>query len=199
MSLPVRTLVLISGFARAGKDTIGDGIISGCFFSKAVKINFADSLKDSCNNFLQSLNLGGSKSPEVNFLQDKFKCKNREFLVQCGRFARSIDVDVFAYAMLDECYICSQTDKNSDLTFVCTDWRYKNEYDVCKKFCKENGWSLVTVYVQTQNVVASNDEEARSVGQLIRELSFDHIRNFKQDQKGLLGSEGFDIAKSRQL
>ena len=88
-----QTIVLLSGYARSGKDTFAEGMIR---YSQDIKrIAFADALKDAANDF--SINLGLS----VNFHDDTVKATHRETLVALGRFARSIHKDVFVYNLTE--------------------------------------------------------------------------------------------------
>lgn len=197
-SIPSRTIVLISGFARAGKDTLAGGAVKGSA-GLAVHINLADALKKVCNNFLHELNIGGDYKTEKNFMNEPFKCQNRNFLVDCGKFARSLDEDVFANAFLDECDICSSCHPRQNLVFVCSDWRYLNEFQVVNRFCQVAGWKLVTVYIETEGTVAPNEEEAKSIGQLKREVAFDHVRIFDPNSREKIEREGFYIAQHNRL
>ena len=52
------TLVLIAGFARAGKDTLANGLLEWST-RPAEHINFADALKEAGNHFLDYLQLDG--------------------------------------------------------------------------------------------------------------------------------------------
>ena len=71
------TLVLVSGFARAGKDTLASGLLEWSTRS-AEHINFADALKEACNQYLDYLQLDG------DFFREDFKVEHRKFLVDAG-------------------------------------------------------------------------------------------------------------------
>ena len=83
------TLVLIAGFSRAGKDTLANGLMEWSE-RRAAKVNFADPLKEFANAMLSYLHLEG------DFFNEEFKVKHRDFLVSTGKFARSLNQDVFA-------------------------------------------------------------------------------------------------------
>ena len=83
------TLVMIAGFSRAGKDTLANGLMEWSE-RRAYKVNFADPLKECANAMLSYLHLEG------DFFNEEFKIKHRDFLVSTGKFARSLNQDVFA-------------------------------------------------------------------------------------------------------
>ena len=94
MSAP--TLVLIAGYARAGKDTLASGILEWSQ-RPAEHINFADALKEAANHYMDYLGLDG------DFFKEDFKVDNRDFLVHAGKFARRMDRDVFARHFANWC------------------------------------------------------------------------------------------------
>lgn len=114
------TLVLISGFARAGKDTLASGLLEWST-RPAEHINFADALKEAANHYMDYLGLEG------DFFREDFKVDNRDFLVHAGKFARRMDRDVFARHFANWCPVMKHVDQPSPETVVCSDWRYINE------------------------------------------------------------------------
>ncbi len=123
MSAP--TLVLISGFARAGKTTLASGLLEWST-RPAENINFADALKEAANHYMDYLGLEG------DFFREDFKVDNRDFLVHAGKFARRMDRDVFARHFANWCPVMKHHDQVSPETVVCSDWRYINELRVCQ-------------------------------------------------------------------
>jgi hypothetical protein len=189
---PKRTLVLICGYARAGKDTLGDGILewSEC---NAEKINFADSLKDSANVFLDCLELQG------DFHDDRFKDTNRRFLVACGTFARALKPSVFADIMAQTVAQGYDDDGMPLDTVICTDWRYLNELLVCQKVLIPLGWRIRTVYISTAGISAANSEEANSICEIRDIVRFDQEYHFDSDQRQKIMHEGRMLAKQWSL
>jgi hypothetical protein len=189
---PKRTLVLICGYARAGKDTLGDGILEWSE-KNAEKINFADSLKDSANVFLDCLDLQG------DFHDDRFKDTNRRFLVACGTFARDLKPSVFAEIMAQTVAQGYDDDGMPLDTVVCTDWRYLNELIVCQKLLIPLGWKVRTVYISTSGISAANPEEANSICEIRDIVRFDQEYHFDTEQRQLIMHEGRMLAKQWSL
>lgn len=190
MSAP--TLVLISGYARAGKDTLATGILEWAR-RPARKQNFADYLKDAGNDFLMSLNLEG------NFHNEDFKVKHRDFLVAAGRVARSINIDIFAENLAHFCPIRMSPDDLAPETVVCSDWRYVNELEVCQEILHDLGWKVRTIYVSTAGVGPANAEELNSILAIREKYAFDLELTFSPDSRNAIMQEGRYIARSWRL
>jgi hypothetical protein len=186
------TLVLISGFARAGKDTLASGLLEWST-RPAEHINFADALKEAGNHFMDYLGLDG------NFMAEDFKCENRDALVAMGRFARRLDKDVFARHFANWVPVMKHHDSVSPETVVCSDWRYINELRVCQDILWEKGWKVRTVYVSTAGVGPANDEELDSIAEIRASHSFDQEYIFKPNARQQIMSEGRILAKSWRL
>jgi len=186
------TLVLISGFARAGKDTLASGLLEWST-RPAEHINFADALKEAGNHFMDYLGLEG------NFMAEDFKCENRDALVAMGRFARRLDKDVFARHFANWVPVMKHHDSVSPETVVCSDWRYINELRVCQDILWEKGWKVRTVYVSTAGIGPANDEELDSIAEIRASHSFDQEYIFKPNARQQIMSEGRILAKSWRL
>ncbi len=186
------TLVLISGFARAGKDSLASGLLEWST-RPAEHINFADALKEAGNHFMDYLGLEG------NFMTEDFKCENRDALVAMGRFARRLDKDVFARHFANWCPIMKHHDQVAPETVVCSDWRYINELRVCQDILWEKGWKVRTVYVSTAGVGPANDEELDSIAEIRANHLFDQEYIFKPNARQQIMSEGRILAKSWRL
>ena len=186
------TLVLIAGFARAGKDTLASGILEWST-RPSRKQNFADYLKDASNDFLMSLNLPG------DFHQEAFKIQHRDFLVAAGRLARSIDVDIFAKNLANFCPIQMTPDQLAPETVVCSDWRYSNELEVCQDVLLDLGWKVRTIYVSTAGIGPANPEELDSIAEIRERHSFDLELTFAPNSRNTIMQEGRYIAKTWRL
>lgn len=186
------TLVLVSGFARAGKDTLASGLLEWSTRT-AEHINFADALKEAANHYLDYLQLDG------DFFREDFKVEHRKFLVDAGKFARSLDQDVFARHFANWVPIMKHPDTVAPETVVCSDWRYINELRVCQDILWEKGWRVRTVYVATAGVGPANDEELDSIAQIRAEHSFDQEFIFKPNSRNTIMEEGRRLAKSWRL
>ena len=186
------TLVLIAGFARAGKDTLASGILEWST-RPSRKQNFADYLKDAGNDLLMSLNLPG------DFHNEQFKCQHRDFLVAAGRLARSIDVDIFAKNLANFCPIQMTPDQLAPETVVCSDWRYSNELEVCQDVLLDLGWKVRTIYVSTAGIGPANPEELDSIAEIRERHSFDLELTFAPNSRNTIMQEGRYIAKTWRL
>lgn len=187
------TLVLICGFARAGKDTLASGLLE---WSRrpSKKTNFADHLKDAANDYLMSLNLPG------DFHNEAFKVQHRDTLVALGKFARSIDEDVFARSLAQWAPLMAGPDEQvAPETVVCSDWRYINELHVCQDHLWELGWKVRTVYVATAGIGPANDEEADSIIAVRAGHSFDQEYIFRPNSRNDIMQEGRNLARAWRL
>lgn len=190
-------VILITGYARAGKDTLAEGIQLGAT-KRVVRLNFADMLKQACDCYLQVLDLGGSGSSRT-FRNEAFKVKHRDFLVAAGSFARSIDRDVFALAFARQCRREADMHPDEDLAVVCSDWRYMNELGIIKYILGDHGWNVVTVQIFTTDVHAANEEEGKSIGEIIRNTPIHVSFGFKPESKQAIISEGKSLARQLGL
>jgi hypothetical protein len=190
--IPQRTLVLISGYARAGKDTLGDGILEWSE-KNSCKINFAESLKDSANVWLDCLGLKG------DFHDEQFKTANRDILVTLGEFARSIDAGVFARELADQVVHSYDDDGIPHETVICTDWRYLNELTTCQQFLIPMGWKIKTVYVETTGQKAANATELNSISEIRGLINFDQEYYFAENCRNKILAEGRMLAKQWML
>jgi tRNA uridine 5-carbamoylmethylation protein Kti12 len=180
-----QTIVLLSGYARSGKDTFAEGMIR---YSQDIKrIAFADALKDAANDF--SINLGLS----VNFHDDTVKATHRETLVALGRFARSIHKDVFVYNLTE-----AATRERGHV--VVTDTRYINEVVVTKQLMNEvRGWRVIHLHIETEGVGPANDEEAASIREMLEGCIPTQTYVFKPNTAVTLREVGKSVAKHLEL
>ena len=187
------TLVLISGYARAGKDTLANGILEWSNRPSA-RINFADALKEAGNHYLDYLQLDG------NFFNEDFKCEHRDFLVAAGRLARRLDQDIFAKHLANFVPCIPSADVEvANETVVCSDWRYVNEYRVCQDILQPLGWKVRTIYVQTAGVGPANTEEEDSIEAIRHGHSFDQEYIFRPNDRNTIMQEGRVLARSWRL
>lgn len=185
------TLVLIAGFSRAGKDTLANGLMEWSE-KRAAKVNFADPLKECANAMLSYLHLDG------DFFNEEFKVKHRDFLVSTGKFARSLNEDVFAEHLARYLPFVS-ADGLPHETVICSDWRYLNEYKVVSRIMDEYNWNLRTVHISTAGVLPANDEEAWSLLDLRAEVEFDVELCFKPNSRNDIMAEGRRMARAWKL
>ena len=190
------TLILITGYARSGKDTLAEGIMAGISPKTgwALKLNFADALKQSANDYLKSLDLD---EDGVDFFSEPFKVKHRAFLVAAGSFARSINRDVFAARFVDKCL--SFAGSHGPGVVVASDWRYMNELRVSQDALIRAGWDVVTVEINTSGIGPANEEEGLSIGEIRREHSPSLSLMFAPDRAQLIKAEGRNLARQLGL
>ena len=192
--IPSRTVVLISGYARAGKDTLGQGLLEWSV-KNSDKVNFADELKDSANLWIDSVGLTGVG----NFFHDEFKSEHRDVLVSLGSFARKFDQDVWAKMLCENIQNCVDDDGIPFETVICTDWRYLNELTCVQRNLIPAGWKVKTVYVETKGIGPANEEEERSIGFMRKFVKFDQEYYFESNSRNHILSEGRALAKYWRL
>jgi len=202
MDTPVslrKTLVLITGFARSGKTTLAEGIVAGAK-SQVSHFNFADALKQSCDAWMASLDIGEADS-ENSFYNEEFKLRHRGFLVTAGEFARTLDPDVFARSVIRHCDMRASycADENIDCVVVCSDWRYLNEFYAPFLELSLDGWQIVTIHIETVGVIPANEVEGTTIGQIIRDIPISYSFIFSPDSAQIIRDEGKHIARQLSI
>jgi adenosyl cobinamide kinase/adenosyl cobinamide phosphate guanylyltransferase len=180
-----QTIVLLSGYARSGKDTFAEGMTR---YSVDVKrMAYADALKDAANEFSRNLGLS------VNFHEETFKAQNRDTLVALGRFARSIHRDVFVFNLTE----AANRERGH---VVVTDCRYLNETIVTKQIMGEvRGWRVIHLHIETEGVGPANEEEATSIREMLEGIIPDQTYVFKPNTAVTIREVGASVAKHLQL
>lgn len=171
---PSKHLVLVCGFARAGKDTFAKGIIAGA--KDAKRVAFADALKYALMQATHALGI------HVDYFNDDDKLQDRDALVEFGRAMRRRDKNIFARTVVD-----SLMALKDGQTLVVSDWRYLNEYEVAKQACDKWAITLHTVRIVRHGWKAANDEEAMSLQEIMEAVPFDEtIYATSGDEEGVL-------------
>jgi adenosyl cobinamide kinase/adenosyl cobinamide phosphate guanylyltransferase len=180
-----QTIVLLSGYARSGKDTFAEGMTR---YSVDIKrIAYADALKDAANEYARNLGLS------VNFHEETFKAQHRDTLVAMGRFARSIHRDVFVFNLTE----AANRERGH---VVVTDCRYLNETIVTKQIMGEvRGWRVIHLHIETEGVGPANDEEASSIREMLEGVIPDQTYVFKPNTAVTIREVGASVAKHLQL
>ena len=181
-------VVLVSGYARAGKNTFADGMVrkSRKFDGRLVETSFAAELKSAANAYLDEIGLLTASS---DFFEESFKNKYRAALVELGRMSRDIDKDIFAKKVADRVLDMSDL-YDRDTPFVVTDWRYLNEYRVLRDILEPRGFRVVTVRIDTAGILPSNDEELHSLAEIRRNMAPDREFVFAPNQRDAILAEG---------
>jgi hypothetical protein len=180
-----QTIVLLSGYARSGKDTFAEGMTR---YSVDIKrIAYADALKDAANEYARNLGLS------VNFHEETFKAQHRDTLVAMGRFARSIHRDVFVFNLTE----AANRERGH---VVVTDCRYLNETIVTKQIMGEvRGWRVIHLHIETEGVGPANEEEAASIREMLEGTIPDQTYVFKPNSAVTIREVGASVAKHLQL
>lgn len=155
---------LLTGFARAGKDTLADRIAA---ITGAAKVAFADDLKAAGNRFFTSLGI-----ESVDLKNESDKARFRDLLVACGKAARSVDADIFARHAAER----ARYNILAGRCAVIPDWRYLNELRVMHKVVHPA--KVVTVYIERAGGQPANEDEARTIGEIVSTHAVDVARCF---------------------
>ena len=193
----MKTVILISGFARAGKDTLASGILASVAPSRsAFGVSFAYPLKAAANAYLKAVGLfdansdGSVYNPDSpDFFDDAFKTRNREVLVALGHMSRAIKADVFVEALARHI----EEAPNASVIVV-PDWRYLNELTVLRNRLAPKGWRVVTVRIDTVGIGPSNDEELKSIAEIRRKVATDFEFTFVPNSAADIKSTGKQLA-----
>lgn len=183
---PSKHLVLVCGFARAGKDTFAKGIVASA--KDAKRLAYADNLKYALMQATHALGL------HVNYFDDAEKLQDRDLLVEFGRAMRRRDLNIFARSVVDNL----MTLKDGQ-TLVVSDWRYANEYEVAKQACDKWAVNLHAVQIVRHGWNAANEEEAVNMQEVIDSVPMDEtIYATSGDEEAVL-MHGIRIAKLWKL
>lgn len=183
---PSKHLVLVCGFARAGKDTFAKGIIAGA--KDAKRMAYADALKYALEVAAHNVGL------HVDYFDDAEKSVDRDLLVEFGRAMRRRDKNIFARTVVDNL----MTLKDGQ-TLVVSDWRYLNEYEVAKQACDKWAVNLHAVQIVRHGWNAANEEEAVNMQEVIDSVPMDEtIFATSGDEEAVLMA-GIRIAKLWKL
>ena len=182
-------LILICGYARAGKDTLGDGILDGAK-RPAAKVALAEPLKESAESAIREI-LRGGHFP--GFADPGFKTANRNLLVELGRTCRAINQDCFVELAIDRAhdYLITGT------SVVVTDVRYTNELSRFFAFSKFSGVHLHVCLIETAGIAAANEEEHINQARLMtlaQDIWADRSR-WQPDQAAAINQHGKELAR----
>lgn len=161
-------IILVSGFARSGKDTLANAIHRQLMRQKRHPhiIKFADALKGTVQGALEALDLNGL---DMFSEAGADKIRIRPTLVAFGELCRSIDKDVFARITLED---ISELLKGAEYPqfIIISDCRYSNEDKLVHRFAQQHGGiEVVRIHIQRHNNKAANPEEAESIKRLNEE------------------------------
>jgi hypothetical protein len=170
---------LITGVARAGKDTFASALIEEMERSgnRVELFKFSNLLKAVTARCLEWLDLteDGKKPAEIAFTEsEELKPIVREVLVALGKLGRHIEPGVFARHLITDISGFIEFCPNGDRPVaVVSDWRYVNEYEFCKKYLDAN---VITIEIMRPGYDADNDEEEKSIKDIFLKINIDHRR-----------------------
>ena len=185
-------IIMVSGYARAGKDTMADGIMSHIQMSK--KIAMADSLKRAANDAIRTIMARSgaiNKWDNMGFFNDTFKTLHRPLLVELGKTCRFIHQDCFIDCMVND---ASNLLLNG-VSVVSPDVRYSNEYLRIKSMAIDLGFRHRTILVHTHGAQAANDEERKNMEDLLEHAAFNDVSFWHQNQADKIRQHGRNLAE----
>jgi hypothetical protein len=122
-------IVLLSGWARSGKDTAAALLIDEVDF---IRVAFADALKEDVaqlvgSHILASCHTASKDKPLVEIVDAAFPDGQtlRDLLIERAAAVRATEPDTYARIVAAAIGTSGR--------YVITDWRYHNEYDVLRK------------------------------------------------------------------
>ncbi len=178
------TVILVTGYARTGKDTLGAALLD--YLPGSRKVAFADELKAAGNLFLERLGLHG----KADFNDEVTKIRFRRFLEEGGATARAIEPSVFADIAARAAYL----DLLSGRCVVMTDWRYRNELQAVQTICAP--FRVITVRIRRQETGPASDQEATSIREIEDLCRIDHDAAFRHGEVGLIRDLALSVVSS---
>jgi hypothetical protein len=159
------TVFLITGYARAGKDTLADRIVE---LTGARKVSFAEPLKEAGNRFFTSL---GIEYVDLNSTYDKLI--ERDLLIAMGNSARRRDPEVLARHAAEK----ARYNILAGRCVVIPDWRYLNEMQVVHRLVHPA--PVIPIHISRHGIGPANEFEEKSINQIIYN-GVENSRSFKQ-------------------
>lgn len=154
---PNKTIIGVSGYAQAGKDTFADGLtellqseVNSC------RYKMAETLREALGAAFASLRIERSVWTE----EPDQKKVLRPLMVELGKYARAYDEDVFVNRACD---IIEEEMMTYIQVAIVTDLRYRNEYLCLQALAAKHGWNFQWVHIVRQGNQAANEEEAGSL------------------------------------
>lgn len=170
---------LITGVARAGKDTFASALLQEMERNgnRVEQFKFATLLKTATARCLEWLDISEDKKApiEIAFTEsENLKPKVREVLVALGRLARHIEPGVFARHLITDISGFIEFCPNADRPVaIVSDWRYFNEYEYCVKYLDA---TIITIEIMRPGFDADNEEEGASIKDIFAKVKIDHRR-----------------------
>lgn len=164
-----RHIIGISGYARAGKDTLADSLLLELSHrgNLTAKLKFATSLKRALTRACADIGI------TVDFETDDpaTKARIRDLMVEFGRTCRSFDQDCFVKKTI------SDMDKLFNLGLqvaLVSDLRYTNEGRLMREYALSNKIEYTQIDIHRTGTFAANQEEFDSISDLLDENHANH-------------------------
>lgn len=179
------TVFIITGYARAGKDTLGSAIKDLHTEQNCHRHAFADMLKDAANASFQVAELTG-----VDLHRESDKVRHRDLLVTMGKAMRSVYQDVFAEHLADTAVHRILTGNS----VVITDWRYANEYHCV--FNSVAPAKVISIKIGCQGIGPANEEEDKQMQILEAECPIAFSATFRPGEIGAIKDWAYEIVST---
>lgn len=160
--MSTKRIILISGYARSGKDSLASHIkreleIEG---REARVLKFANVLKEALQ---AALNRVGLSHIDVFTEDEELKKILRPLLVEFGKFARKMDKDVFVKALIKDMEALFAG--GVDVALI-SDCRYLNEASLVRAWGKDTRSIVARLHIGREGLEPANDEERQSIYEL---------------------------------
>lgn len=155
-----KTIIAVSGYAQAGKDTFADALTDLLLpETNTCRYKMAESLREAVGSAFAALRIERSAWTEI----PEEKTLLRPLLVELGKYARAYDEDVFVN-------VCADLIEEEMLAYIqvalITDMRYHNEYLCLKALAEKRGWRFLWVHIVREGSSPANAEEEQSIALL---------------------------------
>lgn len=155
-------IIGISGYARSGKDTLADALLSNFCHRNvcASKFKFANILKKAISRSLEIVELPFSVDTE----NTDDKTAIRPLMVEFAKFCRGRDKDIFAKRTVDQ---VERMFRIGNQVAIVPDLRYENEGALLHECAKRNGFGYHQIDIERKGTYAANQEELDSIEALL--------------------------------
>ena len=163
-----KRIILISGFARSGKDTLANAIAKEMNETHHIQgrvFKFANPLKGSLQTAVQAVGLG---YVDVWTEDSDLKAALRPLLVEFGKYCRSINRDVFVNKTLSDIEDAQRLSPLTHIVPIISDLRYLNEIQRVRSWAMHQkvNTKVYWAHIQRMGIGSANEEEKRSLEEL---------------------------------
>ena len=159
-----RTIIMVSGYAGSGKDTISNFFVSNRQF---VRVAFADSLKEFCSSkYKIDIKKFHTQEGKASLYEKNENMTLRDILIDEAYNQRRDDPNFFVNLVINKI-------KNLNHDVVISDFRYLNEYyNIKREF--SNNFKIKTLHVDRPKISVCDEESEHQLD----EFKFDyHVTN----------------------